>query len=331
MKFIGYRTLKTAIGATIAMSIAGALGLKYSVSAGIITILSIQNTKKKSLSVAIQRMIACLLALTISSVLFTMLGHNAIVFGLFLLVFIPLAVKFNLQEGIVVNSVLATHILAEKHISINLFINEILLMFIGAGIALLLNLYMPSIEKEIWEDQFYIEEKMKEILIQMSIASRELSVSLKEDKLFNDLEERLFKAKKRAYINLNNYFLLDVSYYADYMEMRIQQFETLKKMRQHFHKFFMTYEQTEMIADFTKKVADSLHEENTGDDLLLDLEDLRGSFKKMNLPSTREEFENRALLFQFLNDMEQFLIIKNEFKKTIDKLDYERKDYKIKN
>lgn len=46
MKFIGYRTLKTAIGATIAMSIAGALGLKYSVSAGIITILSIQNTKE---------------------------------------------------------------------------------------------------------------------------------------------------------------------------------------------------------------------------------------------------------------------------------------------
>lgn len=181
------------------MSIAGALGLKYSVSAGIITILSIQNTKRKSLSVAIQRMIACLLALTISSVLFTMLGHNAIIFGLFLLVFIPLAVKFNLQEGIVVNSVLATHILAEKYISINLFINEILLMFIGAGIALLLNLYMPSIEKEIWEDQFYIEEKMKEILIQMSIALRELSVSLKEDELFNDLEERLFKAKKSLY------------------------------------------------------------------------------------------------------------------------------------
>ncbi|WP_434305212.1 aromatic acid exporter family protein [Clostridium botulinum] len=331
MKFIGYRTLKTAVGATIAMSIAGAFGLKYSVSAGVITILSIQNTKRKSLNVAIQRMIACILALAISSILFTMLGHNAIVFGLFLLVFIPLAVKFNLQEGIVVNSVLATHILAEKYVSINLFLNEILLMFIGAGIALLLNLYMPSIEKEIREDQLYIEEKMKEILIQMSIALRELSVSLKEDEIFKDLEERLFKAKKRAYINLNNYFLLDVSYYATYMEMRIQQFETLKKMRQHFQKFFMTYEQTEMIADFTKKVADSLHEENTGEHLLLDLEDLRECFKNMNLPSTREEFENRALLFQFLNDMEQFLITKNEFKKTIDKLDYKMKDYEIKN
>ncbi len=182
---------------------------------------------------------------------------------------------------------------------------------------MLLNLYIPSIEKEIKEDQVYIEEHMKEILIQMSIALRKLSVSLREDELFNNLEKRLIKAKKRAYINLNNYFLLDVSYYLAYMEMRMQQFETLKRMRQHFNKFFMTYEQTEMIADFTKKVADSLHEENTGEGLILDLENLRESFKKMNLPNTREEFENRALLFQFLNDIEQFLIIKNEFKKTI--------------
>ena len=34
----------------------------------------------------------------------------------------------------------------------------------------------------------------------------------------------------------------------------------------------------------------------------------------MELPKNREEFENRALLFQFLNDLEDFLIIKKEFK-----------------
>lgn len=30
----------------------------------------------------------------------------------------------------------------------------------------------------------------------------------------------------------------------------------------------------------------------------------------MSLPKTREEFENRAELLQFLNDMEEFLMIK---------------------
>lgn len=319
MKFIGYRTLKTAVGATFAMIIADVLGLKYSVAAGIITILSIQNTKRKSFHVAVQRVIACLLALVISSILFAILGHNAVVFGVFLLIFIPLAVKFNLQEGIVVNSVLATHILVEKYVGVDLILNEILLMVVGAGVALLFNLYMPSIEREIGEDQIYIEEKMKEILIHMSIALRELSVSLKEDKLFNGLGNRLLKAKKRAYINLNNYFLLDVSYYVAYMEMRIQQFETLKRMREHFNKFFMTYEQTEMISDFTRKVGESLHEKNTGHELLLDLEALKENFRNMDLPRTREEFENRALLFQFLNDIEQFITIKNEFKRELDK------------
>lgn len=46
MRFIGVRTWKTGIGAVIAMIIAKELGLSYWVSAGIITILSIQSTKE---------------------------------------------------------------------------------------------------------------------------------------------------------------------------------------------------------------------------------------------------------------------------------------------
>ena len=37
----------------------------------------------------------------------------------------------------------------------------------------------------------------------------------------------------------------------------------------------------------------------------------------MELPKTREEFENRAMLYQFLNDLEQFLSIKNGFKEEL--------------
>ena len=41
---------------------------------------------------------------------------------------------------------------------------------------------------------------------------------------------------------------------------------------------------------------------------------LRKYYKMMELPKNRIEFENRALLFQFLNDLEDFLVIKKEFK-----------------
>lgn len=314
MKFIGYRTLKTGIGASIAMIIAKQLGLEYAVSAGIITILSIQNTKKQSVKIAIQRIASFLMALFIATILFKILGYYAITFGIFLLIFIPLVVRFNLEQGIVVSSVLVTHLLVEKSTSMFWIWNELSLMLIGVGVALLLNLYMPSIEAQIKEDQIYIEEKMKGILIQMAKALKENCNSIKEEELFNNLENRLHTARSNAYQNLNNYFLLDASYYVQYMEMRIQQFETIKRMKGHFKKFFMAYEQTIMMADFTEQVSHSLYEENTCEQLLEELNKLRDNFRKMALPSTREEFENRAMLFQFLNDMEQFLTIKNEFK-----------------
>lgn len=50
---IGMRTMKTAIAATLAIILAEWLHLEYAVSAGIIAILSVQNTKKGSLQLAI--------------------------------------------------------------------------------------------------------------------------------------------------------------------------------------------------------------------------------------------------------------------------------------
>lgn len=315
MKFIGFRTLKTGIGASIAMIIAKQLGLEYAVSAGIITILSIQNTKKQSFKIAFQRVIAFVIALFISTIAFNLFGYNAAAFGIFLLIFIPLTVRFNLEQGIVVNSVLITHFLVQKTINLFWIRNELELMLIGVGVALLLNFYMPSIEEQIKQDQTCIDENIKSILFQMSKSLKKNDASIKEQSLFDELEERLYLARERSYNNLNNYFLLDTRYYVEYIEMRIQQFKILKRMKEHFKRFFMSYDQTTMIADFTEKIAESFHEENTAKNLLEQVNALREEFKNMSLPTTREEFENRAMLFQFLNDLEQFLIVKNEFKR----------------
>lgn len=313
MKFIGYRTLKTGIGASIAIILAEKLGLQYAAAAGIITVLSIQNTKKQSVKIAVKRMEACILALAISFILFKTFGYHEVIFGMFLLIFIPIAVRFNLEEGIVVSAVLITHLLVEGSVETFWILNELGLMVVGVVVALVLNLYIPSMEEEIKEDQIYIEKNMKEILIHMSVALKKHYVSIREEELFTSLEARLKMAKKRAYKNLNNYFLLDASYYVQYVEMRIKQFETIKRMREHFKRFFTTYKQTIIISNFTEKIAHCIYEGNSAESLLRDLEILREEFKKMPLPVTREEFENRAMLYQFLNDIEQFLNIKKEF------------------
>jgi uncharacterized membrane protein YgaE (UPF0421/DUF939 family) len=317
MKFIGYRTIKTAIGAAVGMLIAQSLGLKYGTAAGVIVILSVQSTKRQSVKIAIQRMGAFFLALFLSSILFNSAGFTPIIFGVFLLIFVPLAARFKLNEGIVVSSVLVTHLLVEKTTAVPLIINELLLMLIGVSTALVLNLYMPSVEKDIKDDIASVEDNIRELLHHMSIALRECAISIKEEELFIALENTLKRGRQRAYRNLNNSLFSDSSYYVKYMDMRLQQLKALKNMRRHFEKFSITYKQTEMISDFTLNIANSIHEYNTAEGLLKNLQELREEFKNMELPKTREEFENRAMLYQFLNDMEQFLLIKNDFKKYI--------------
>jgi uncharacterized membrane protein YgaE (UPF0421/DUF939 family) len=172
-------------------------------------------------------------------------------------------------------------------------------------------------DKNLKADQGAIEELIREILRHMAAALRQSAVSLKEEELFNNLESKIKKGRERAYRSLNNSLFSDNSYYAKYMYMRYQQLKALKNMRKHFEKFSITYKQNEMIAVFTLRLSNSIHEYNTAVGLLKRLQDLRESFKSMELPKTREEFENRAMLYQFLNDLEQFLVIKNDFKKNL--------------
>ncbi|SFA84201.1 Uncharacterized membrane protein YgaE, UPF0421/DUF939 family [Clostridium frigidicarnis] len=315
INFIGQRVLKTALGAPIAMAISDMLGLKYGLAAGIIVILSIQNTKKESFTVALKRFVSTIIALGISSILFKIFSFSPWVFGVFLMLFIPIAVKVKVGDGIVVSSVLVTHLMSEKSVNMSILGNEVMLFLIGAIIALILNLYMPSVENEINEEQRYIEELIKYILIEMSISLTQRSVSIKEELRFNELEETLNRGKKRAIINYNNYFFINSNYYNSYMDMRINQLEILKSMRGYFQRLSEIYHQNYMLSEFINDIGESIHEKNNAETLLKELNLLKEKFRIMDLPKTREEFENRSLLFQFLNDMEQFLKVKNNFAK----------------
>lgn len=73
---IGYRTVKTAIGTASAIALAQWLHLENFASAGIITILCIQVTKKKSLQTARARFVAGLVGLLFSFFFFEgLLNH----------------------------------------------------------------------------------------------------------------------------------------------------------------------------------------------------------------------------------------------------------------
>lgn len=316
-RIIGVRTLKTGLGATIAMIIAEIIGLKYMASAGVITILSIQSTKKESVQIAIRRLIATCVALLIGGLLFRTLGFEPYVFGLYLIVFIPIAARFKITEGIVPASVLVTHLLGEQSTSMSLMGNELLLMIVGAGVALVLNLYMPSIETELLKDKRAIEEGMYTLFSYMAdfLEGKCSTVEISAD--LEKLEWHLTNGEKRAHRNANNYFFNFDSPYEKYFNMRSSQFQILQYMLRHFDYLFMTVEQGYEVAAFTRRVADSIKGKITVEVLLEELIRLKEGFKQSELPVTREEFENRALLYQFLNDMEHFLDVKKAFKERL--------------
>ncbi|MGL5380735.1 aromatic acid exporter family protein [Clostridium sp.] len=313
MGYIYNLAFKMALSATVSYIIAESINLKYATVAAVIAILSIQDNRKKALVVGKNRALACILGLGISTIIYKLMGSNAFSFGIFLIIFIPVTSKYKIEVGMVPAVVLSTHLLVADFINSGWIINELFIMVIGIGIASIANIFMPSMQDEFNKDKEYIEETFRIIILKMSKSLVTHTVDIDEQKYIIDLEKRLKESKDRVYKIVNNNFYKSNSYYTDYINMRINQFDTIKRMRLHFEKFYMSFEQTTLMAKFAENVAKSIAETNDCIDLSNEVMVLKSEFKKMQLPKTREEFENRAQLLQFLNDLEEFISIKRNF------------------
>ncbi|MDF2541634.1 MAG: putative rane protein [Herbinix sp.] len=161
--------LKTGIGSALAILLAEMAGLLFSPSAGIITLLTIQNTKKETIFIALRRILAFLLAVISAYVVFSSFGYTSIAFGCFVILFVALCYIGNLKDGISMNAVLTTHFLIEKRMDKFLIINEVALLLIGMSIGIGLNLLMPRNLKKIRREQKNFELKVKELLSALAI------------------------------------------------------------------------------------------------------------------------------------------------------------------
>src|SRR5690625_7910545 len=99
---IGYRTLKTAIGTPLAMVLAQLIGVTNIMSAGVLTILCIQPSRKKSFVTAWHRFIACLLSIIFSIIFFGLLCFTIFFLLLFLALFITSFFLINIVYRIII-------------------------------------------------------------------------------------------------------------------------------------------------------------------------------------------------------------------------------------
>lgn len=317
-KMMGLRTLKTALGAALAIFLSQKLGLSYAVNSAIIVILSVQTTKRKSRDLALMRLGSTVLALFVGSVTFRLVGFTPWAFGIYLLIFIPLAVKLKFHDGIVPCSVLVSHLLAVESVAWAWLGNEMMQMVIGAGIGFLLNLQMPSEEKKLRANIEEIEKLMGELLLQMADHFQGRQRPENEEKLHRTLEKKLQQTQELALREAGNHFTRDLSGYAQYVEMRMGQQQILKYMRKYARKGYHRTKQAEMIAQLIQHVAAELNALEVHEEVRQEIERYRNTVKQEALPQTLEELECWASLDEFVRDLEYLLELKRDFVESLD-------------
>lgn len=307
-----HRTIKLIIATVVAIYLADWLGLSYATSAGIIAILSILDTRKSSFKMARNRFYSTLLALTVATATFSLLGFEIWTLSIYLAIYVPLTYRFRWEAGIAPATVLVTHLMLETNLSPAFWGNELALFLIGAGSALISNVYMPSQDQQIQAYHVQVEDLLKQILLRFEAFLLQ-GDGRNEAELINQLDQTLEEALKVVYLDRHNQVFHRTNYQVHYFEMRAAQSKILRTMAKTINKCFLESRENIILASLFERTAQQLSRENSAQDLLLDIELFHAMFRERPLPQTREEFETRATLFQLLHDMEHFIQLKVDF------------------
>ena len=321
---IAIKSAKYAVATFIAIFLAQWLGLDYAVSAGVIAILSLAETSKKTVQYIENLTLTMILSLLIATILFNIFGYEIWVFSLYLLITYPISVYLKIDNAIAPCAVFISHLLLEQASDFNWWINEMLLLVIGVGIAVIVNLYQTSESGQMNKVKVEIEAEMQTILNQL--ADKMDTSHHQNYLLYEHIDQAYELAKHGEYLAMkeaeNNISGESQIYYQNYFSMRSSQLIILYDINNSLDNIFESTEQTYDLSDFFRHVSQELSEMNTAAKLRNELAQLKTRFRMQPLPQSRNEFETRSMLFDILLDCEKFLNLKYEFYKSSQRLKY---------
>ncbi|MEK3766265.1 MULTISPECIES: aromatic acid exporter family protein [unclassified Solibacillus] len=310
---IGYRTLKTALGASIAIAIAQYFDLQFFTAAGILTILCIQPTKRKSLHAVYTRVVSTLVGMTYAFIFFEIFGYSPIVLGIVLLLFIPTIVSLRVVEGFISSSVIMMHIFLTADFTTDLLLNELGLMAIGFGVGVVINMYMPDIQHGLFYNREKIESLLKKILAEIAVYLRN-GDTLWDGKEIIEAAKVIEAGKALAFKDVENHLTRKENIYYVYFDMREKQLEIIERVLPKITTLPVMTEQAPLVAAFIEDLSEHVHSGNTASHFLEKLDKVKEEFAKMPLPNDHETFIAMASLYQFIEEMDAYLVIKQSFK-----------------
>ncbi|MFQ8697752.1 MAG: aromatic acid exporter family protein [Peptoniphilus harei] len=309
-KTILIRTIKTALASLLAIIVAQELSLECASAAGIIAILNIFETRKATIEGGLKRTLSAVIAIVIGGLAFEKLGYATWVFGLYLLIFVPVSFLLKIELGLGPSSVIVTHLLAFGEINSTIILNEMALVFIGTGFAMLTNFYAPNSQDQLNSLVASIDEDMKAILNMFGKSLVEnLDVKLSEDKI-SVLEKDIKKAVDLAVIENDN--MIENSREMLYnLHLREREMNLLEDMYYDLKTIPPEYSDGKYISDILIKTSENLTEDGDMIKVKKRIDYLKDHFHMMKLPKDHEEFAIRSAVFQVFRSLDQFIEISN--------------------
>jgi len=248
-----------------------------------------------------------------SFLLFETLGYHPIVMGLMLLIYIPTLVSFKVVEGFVSSAVIIFHIFTVRDFTLDLLWNELALMAIGFSVGLIMNMYMPDIQGRLNEYRIEIEQRYSKIFAEIAKYLRE-GDTLWDGKELVEADQILNKAKALAFSVVENHLTRKENSYYLYFDMRERQLEIIERVLPKITTLPVIVQQAEIVAVFMEELSTNVHSQNTASIYRDKLAQVKSEFSDMPLPDTHEKFIAMASLYQFIEEIDEYLAIKQASK-----------------
>ncbi|MNS52488.1 hypothetical protein D3C72_852050 [compost metagenome] len=311
---MGFRVIKTTIATVLAIVIAHLLGILNPLSAGLLAILGVDVTRKRSIRTVSSRFFASILGLVMSSALFYIFGFHIWVLAVYILIGFPLISRANLKEGIVTSSVVVFRVFGGEDVSFHALFTQILLLIIGLGSAVVVNLiYMPNDEDKLTGIRWKVDGLFGLIFERIASQLRDPDYVWDGQELIEasrEVELGLSTAKRA----LDNQVIAPNEAWTIYFYMRKQQLDRIESMLQLISQVYQRMPQGESTAVlFDQLSIDVKNETYTGTTEHM-LKELETEFKAMELPTSREEFEIRSAILQLCRELALYLDISKKSK-----------------
>lgn len=311
---MGFRIIKTAVATLIAVIIADWVGIEGHLSAGLLAILGVDVTRKRSIMTVSSRFFASLLGLGVAFGIFYLLGFHIWTLIIYILIAFPLISKANFKEGIVTSSVVVFRVFGGEELSWHVLLSQIELLIIGLGAAMLVNMaYMPKAEDKLKEIRSKVDRKFSIIFSHFALSLRD-PYHVWDGKEMIEAERTVQEGISLANRALENQLISPSESWSIYFYMRKEQLVRIESMLELISRVYQRMPQGEITAILFDTLSRDVNKDHYIGDTERMLEELEQQFKLMELPSTREEFEIRSAILQLCRELAHYLEISKKDK-----------------